>query len=219
MLWALGQPLSALGLLVAFLLALTLRVVVQRSLVKGYGRRPPLPDPKRDIDPFGAIAAAFGGTGWGRGLADDEVHDRRRRALVLAAGPAAVFAAAQLVLAAHSFAYPDSLAITVNYPSDVLHGGAVAGPGEQFVLSTGVGLLCFAILALVPLPPLDGFGLLWLAIRNPSAGAQRARYWLADHNVGVLILLLLVALPLPGVPPLVQILFNLLGTPLMRLWA
>ena len=53
--------------------------------------------------------------------------------------------------------------------SDVLRGLFDAPIGAQLLLGVAGGLLAFGLLALVPIPPLDGFGLLWSAQRVPGS--------------------------------------------------
>jgi hypothetical protein len=224
-LWALGQPAAAGGLLLAFLLGLGLRVVAvrltARSLRLVSRHTPVLPRPRVDVDPFGVVAALLGGTGWGRSVDLEELPPRAargRRAAVYVAGPLATLVAGELALLGYRIGYPrDLVALLVNYPSDVLRGAVAPNAGAQFVLSLGVGLLCFALLAIVPLPPLDGFGLLWLTMSDATPAAQRARHWLADNNLGVAILLVALIFPFGG--PFAYAYFNVLGTPLMRVWA
>lgn len=222
MLWAIGQPAGFAGLLVAFLAGLALRAVAIRltcrALGLAVGRASMLPHPRRDIDPFGAVAAALGGTGWGHGVDADELpRHRGRRALVYAAGPVVTLLAAQLAFAGYRAAYPEGrFALLINQPSDVLRGALAPSAGAQLLLSVAVGLLCFGLLALVPLPPLDGFGLLWTAMRRPTPAGLRVRHWLADNNVGVAALLVLLIFPFGA--PLLHLLFDLVGTPLMRMW-
>jgi len=234
---ALAQPAAAGGLLVAFLLALAARAVVQNLLAARLGltTRHGGPWPGvRDVDPLGAIAATLAGSGWGHAgpVADDHGHRRGARAAVLAVGPLTVLALAGIAFFAYRSAYPtpggttdsERLSILAGLPADPLSlyrprdvlSGIIAPPGQQFLLSLAVGLLCFGLLALVPLPPLDGFGLLWLTLRHPREGARKARYWLVEQRVGGVILLALALFPFDR--PLLQLFFDLAGTPLMRLW-
>ncbi|MEH1129212.1 hypothetical protein [Micromonospora sp. CPCC 206061] len=221
MLFALGQPASFAGLVIAFLLAVTVRAVMLRLVLRWvghlFGRVPLLPDPRRDLDPFGAVAAALGGTGWGHGV-DDPPRGRGRQAIVYAVGPLVGLVLGELGLLAFTLVYPDySAALLINEPSDVLRGAIAPTAGAQMLLSVAVGLLCFGLLALVPLPPLDGFGLLWASMRRPTAGGLKARHWLADNNLGVVALLILLIFPFGA--PLLHWLFDLVGGPLMRMWA
>jgi hypothetical protein len=222
--YAILQPASLVGMLAAFLLAVSVRASVQVWLAARLLRHRvglPAPNPRRDIDPFGAIAAVFGGTGWGRRAPLPETRavdgQPRRRVAVLLAGPAAVIGLGMVVLVGYRVGYPSGI-LDYLYPSDVLRG--VSGPAaEQFLVSLGVGLLCFGVLALVPLPPLDGWWLLWQAIRRPGEGAQKARFWLEERNIGVLLLLVMVAFPLGTPLPLLLMVLDVVVHPLMRLVA
>jgi hypothetical protein len=77
----------------------------------------------------------------------------------------------------------------------VLRGVVAPSLAEQVVLSVVVGLVCFGLVALVPVPPTDGFRLLRLAS-----------------------FLLLLVVPVAGSPPLLVAL-DLVGTPLVRAWS
>jgi Zn-dependent protease len=125
-----------------------------------------------------------------------------------------VVAASQAVLAGYRLAYPgDELTLRINRMSDVLHGAIAPTATAQLVLSVAVGLLCFGLLALVPLPPLDGYRLLRLAwgghVLPPRVLAER---------LSMLGLLLLLVVPVGSEPPLLAAL-DLLGDPLVRVWA
>lgn len=231
MLWALAQPASAAGLLIAFLLGLWLRAFAQRVVARRVDLLPRytplLPHPRRDIDPFGAVAAVLGGTGWGKQWGADEPYGsasyrsgKGRLVAVLLAGPVATLVASQILLAIYRVIFTDARFFLVLYlPSDVLRGVPLPTAAQQFVLSIAVGLFCFGVLALIPVPPLDGFGLLWLSLRRPSQQAQKMRHWLADNNLGIVILLIFLVLPLGFRVPLVLLIFDLVGTPVLRAWA
>jgi hypothetical protein len=224
-LFSLGHPVAFAALVVSFLLGLVLRAVAVRLTARSLGladRRESLaPRLREDVDPFGAVAAAIGGMGWGKALSVDEIprwRGRGRAAAVFAAGPLTCIVIAQGFLAADFFAYHDGLLAFFN-PSDVLLGGyppAVA-IGEQVLLSLGVGLLTFGLLAVIPIPPLDGFGILYSALRHPGAGMQWMRLWFEDKNIGV-VLLLALSLPLFGSPFLLYVL-DILGILFLRAWS
>jgi hypothetical protein len=101
-------------------------------------------------------------------------------------------------------------------PSDVLRGQFDATLGQQVLLGVAVGLLGFGILALLPMPPLDGFGLLWSAMRRPGNGMQTYRLWFDQKNIGVVVLLACCFFPLSY--PLLMVPLDLIGTVLMRVW-
>jgi hypothetical protein len=219
-LFAIGRPAALVGLLVAFLLALFLRVFAMRLTARALGlqhrRDPLLPNPREDIDPFGAVAAAVVGTGWGRAVDTDAMPrwaGRGRRAAVVAAGPLTPLLAGLAAVIAFRFAYPEFL--LTDGASTVLRGGYPASIAAEALLSFAVGLLCFGLLNLIPLPPLDGFALLWLSMRHVGATGERARLWLVENNVGVVLLLLMVFFPLMS--PLLYLFIDVLAAPFM--WA
>jgi hypothetical protein len=218
MLWALGQPAALVGLLIAFLLALVIRHTAQHltEWVLNWStshypnehitQRPHWFNLKRDVDPFGAVAVAIAGVGWGR-------SPSVRRRISVIAGPLAVFIAAQLVFLSYRLSSQPRSSLDLLTSTDVLHG-APGEVSEQLLLSIAVGLLAFAIFALVPLPPLDG----WTLLRH-NKPASKASYWLAEQNIGVAILLGSLLLPiLNGTPPALYLL-DLIVTPIMRAWA
>ncbi|WP_127508150.1 hypothetical protein [Actinoplanes solisilvae] len=221
MLYALGEPVAFVALVLSFLLALVLRAVAirltSRTLRLSDRRESVVPRLREDVDPFGAVAAAIGGMGWGKMLTVDDVpryHGRGKAIAVFAAGPVLCIVASQVLLLIYRLAYPDNLLSLIG-PADVLLGVALPA-GEQILLSLAVGLLCFGLLALIPIPPLDGFGILHNALTRPGRGMQWMRLWFEDKNIGVLVLLILCIFPF-GYPFLLQIL-NLLGLVFVRVW-
>lgn len=232
MLFALGTPVAFCALVVSFLLALVLRAVAirlavrtlgltERSLGLGPGmgeRRASIaPRLREDVDPFGAVAAAIGGMGWGKMLPVDEVprHGGRGKAVaVFLAGPLTCIVASQILMLAYRLLYPENILALIG-PADVLLGINLPF-AEQVLLSIAVGLLCFGLLALIPIPPLDGFGVLYHAQRAPAQSMQWMRLWFEDKNIGVLILLICCLFPF-GYPFLLWIL-NALGLLFVRIW-
>jgi Zn-dependent protease len=224
-LYSLGHPVAFAALVVSFLLGLVLRAVAVRLTARSLGladrRETITPRLREDVDPFGAVAAAIGGMGWGKALSVDEVprwRGRGRAAAVFASGPLTCIVVAQVFLAAVFFGYHDDLLAFFN-PSDVLLAGYPSSVtiGEQVLLSLGVGLLTFGLLAVIPIPPLDGFGILYSALRRPGAGMQWMRLWFEDKNIGVVVLLALSLFPF-GSPFLLHIL-DILGILFLRAWS
>jgi hypothetical protein len=224
LLFALGQPAAFAGLLIGFVLALLLRAVAIRLVGRWAGLtdrhdsvRPRL---REDVDAFGAVAAAVGGAGWGKIIDVDEVprwRGRGRAALVFAAGPIFTIVAAQFVFLAFRLLYGyDDAAFYFLSPSDVLRGQFEATFDVQLLLSIAVGLLGFGLISLLPIPPLDGFGLLWSAQRNPGRGMQGYRLWFQEKNLGVVILLVCCFFPLSY--PLLLVPIDLLGGIFMQIW-
>ena len=225
MLYALGHPVAFAALVVSFLLGLLLRAVAVRLTARGLGladrHESVTPRLREDVDPFGAVAAAIGGMGWGKTISVDEIprwRGRGRAAAVFAAGPLTCIVVAQLFLAAVFVIYHDGL-FAYAYPSDVLLAGYsnAVTLGEQVLLSLGVGLLSFGVLAVIPIPPLDGFGILYSALRRPGAGMQWMRLWFEEKNIGVVALLALSLFPF-GAPFLLRII-DVLGVLFLRAWS
>lgn len=204
MLWAVTQPAAMAGLVGAYLAAVGLRTFAQgwTAHLLGVPRRA-----AAGFEPLGVIAATFCGTGWGRPA--PVAADRRGRLAVLA-GPLAVLAASQAAFAAYRSAYPGGgLALRLNRPSDVLHGALAPTAAAQLMVSVAVGLLCFGLLALVPVPPLDGYRLLPFGASAVGDAVER---------VAAVVLLVLLVIPVRGRPPLVTVLDAVAG-PLIRVWS
>jgi hypothetical protein len=201
------------GLVAAFVIGVGLRAAASRSVARFFQLpRDAVSEPRRAnhwlkgtrLCPLGVIAAFLSGTGWGR--AAPPVAGSRERWAV-AAGPLAVLLASQFAFLAfyraHHRAYPGmGLPLRLYRPSDVLHGVYAPTVAAQLMLSTAVGLLCFGLLALLPVPPFDGYRLL------AEPGTPPA--WERLVAVGVLV-------PVAGRPPLLTALDTVAG-PLVRVW-
>ncbi|GIE81644.1 zinc metalloprotease [Actinoplanes philippinensis] len=221
MLFALGEPVAFVALVVAFLLGLALRTVAMRFTARvvglGDGRPPMRFSLRHDIDPFGAVSAAIGGMGWGRQVTVDEVprwRGRGRAAAVFAAGPVACILAGELLIAGYALFFPaEWLGLP---PGVILRGFQPLAAGGQIVLSLGVGLLTFGLLALIPIPPLDGFGIMYNALRKPGPSTAWLRLWFEDKNIGALVLLACGFFPL-NYPILLRVI-DFLGVLFLRIW-
>jgi hypothetical protein len=194
---ALAHPVTFLGLLAGFLVAIAAHAVAQAAAARGYSDRRALRElrrPQRIIDPFGAVAAAVAGPGWGVSRQQPfRWRGRGRQVLQLLAGPAA-----SLVVGAAGIAlYLAVGGSQYDMPrlSDLLQGRSTGDRGWDFTLAFGLEALAVAVLSLVPLPPLTGWRILML-FSGRSLGWQRAREYLEERNFGVLALLLLLLIPL-----------------------
>ena len=123
---------------------------------------------------------------------------------------------AQICFLAFVLIFPDTFHLSVFRPSDVLRGQFDGTVGEQLLLAMAVGMLGFGLLALIPIPPLDGFGLLWSAMRRPGSGMQCYRLWFQEKNIGVVVLLACCFFPLSYLLLLLPL--DLAGTLVMRAW-
>lgn len=220
MLYALGNPLSLLILLVSFVLAVTLHGWVQSLVAVRSGQRAPAaqgrtaPDPRRHLDPFGAVAAAIAGIGWSRPV---DPPDRRRRGAmvrVLLSGAAANLVVGLVALAAVPLLAGVSFGVLS--ASRLLQFG-IGGPiAPRLLLLFGLAHLMTGLLSLVPIPPLPGGRLLFeLAPRTP--GWQRAEYQLDERNIGIAVLLALLLIPLGGTSALLPTILDTIAAPLVRL--
>ncbi|MDP9100749.1 MAG: hypothetical protein M3N21_01160 [Actinomycetota bacterium] len=218
MLWAVGDLRSFLLLLVGFVLAIVVRGVVQATVAARNGDRGPAnegclrPDPRRHLDPFGAIAAALAGVGWGRALGR---VDRRRTsaAVLLTVLPGVVVLAAGLLLL-RGFRASTGLSLGGGTTILLRQGAPFALP-DRALLLVGVVFVFVGLLSLVPLHPLDGSRLLF-TLAPRTAGWQKAEYYLVEQNYGIGVLLVLLV-PLGGGRSLMLTLLDAVGTPLVRL--
>ena len=134
-------------------------------------------NPLRHLDPLGTALLVLVGIGWGKPVPVNVAALRPGRtgmALVAGAGPVA-----NLVVAL-------GLALIYRVADLAGAGGAVL----QLVYVATVVNLLLAILNLIPIPPLDGFGVL-IALVPPRWEYSIRRY----QGYGVVLLLLLLILP------------------------
>ena len=221
MLWALGDPLSFLVLLVSFVVAVTVHGWVASVAADRTGDRRPRsegrlrPDPRRHIDPFGAVAGLIAGFGWARPV--DAPLNRRRRGALLAtclSGPVANLLLGVGGLVAFRAASGSGLRVVT---AKLLQDGVTGlGTAELAALLFGLMNLYVGVLSLVPLPPLDG-GRLLFGLAPRTVGWQKAEYQLVEQNIGLVVVLLLLLLPLGGTQALLPAVLNDIVSPLARL--
>ena len=223
MLYALGDPVSLVLLLVSFVLAVTLHGWVQSVVATRAGERAPAaegrtrPDPRRHVDPFGAVAAAIAGIGWAKPV---EPPDRRRRGAmirVLLSGAIANLVVGIGVLVAFGLAAGGGgSAVGFVGPSRLLQSGIGGDLLLRALLLFGLANLMTGLLSLVPIPPLDG-GRLLFGLAPQSPGWQKAEDQLVDRNIGIAVLLALLLIPLGGPQALLPTLLDTIAGPLVRL--
>lgn len=221
MLYALGSPVAFVLLVLSFLVAVTLHGwAAAVATDRGGDRRPRAegrlrPDPRRHLDPFGAIAGAIAGLGWARPL--EPAGPRTRRGALIAgclAGPAAnLLLAAAALLAFRAVSGQGLSAVSATVLQHGVSGGSLA---DRALLLLGLMNAYVGVLSLVPLPPLDG-GRLLFGLAPRTAGWQKAEYHLVEQNIGLALILVLVLLPLGGPQPLLPTLLDTIVSPLVRL--
>ena len=199
MLRALAHPVTFLGLLVGFLVAIIAHAIAQAVVARGYGDRQAVREvrrPQRVLDPFGVVAAAIAGPGWGvTREAPWRARGRGRQALLLLAGPAAALVVGILGIIGYLAAGGPRFVLGGIGLVDLLLSRGGLPSAQMFTLSFGIEALAVAVLSLVPLPPLTGWRILML-FSTRSTGWQRAKEYLEERNFGVLALLVLLLLPL-----------------------
>jgi Zn-dependent protease len=220
-LYALGDPISFVILLLSFLVAVTAHGWIASVAADRAGDRRPRgegrlrPDPRRHVDAFGAIAALIGGFGWARPLT--AVTARRRRGVLVAsclAGPAAnLLLAVAGLLAFKATAGQGLSAVSATALQHGLPGLDVA---ERATLLFGLMNAYVGVLSLVPLPPLDG-GRLLFGLAPRTLGWQKAEHQLVEQNIGLAAVLLLMLLPLGGPQPLLPAVLDNVVSPFVRL--
>jgi hypothetical protein len=203
-LFALGQPATLLGLLLAYVLGSFGQTCVQRLVVGGRRSLPGLKQAQLWLDPFSAIAALLGGMGW----APRQELNRRRPQMPLLL--VLVSVAVEVVLAIVGIAgyraaggdMPD-LGLTFASTVDVIHGHQLIATSfvQRFALGFGIESLACAVLCLVPIPPLPLGVWLWSVLPR-SDGARRIAYRLLEEQWGILVILVLLVIPLAGQEPL-----------------
>ncbi|HSV65822.1 MAG TPA: hypothetical protein VLJ59_07945 [Mycobacteriales bacterium] len=196
MLRALAHPVLFAGLLVGFLLSVTVHYAAQAAVDRGAARRVFREVRRRPVtilDPFGAVAAALVGPGWGVSRTP-VARGRGNRLAVLLAGPVAVLLLGGVAVGGYLAVGGPRFLLGLEGPATIIH--VLPLPAAQsFLLALGVEALGVAVLSLVPLPPLTGWQILML-FAGRELGWQRARHYLEERNFGVLALLVLLILPI-----------------------
>lgn len=228
MIFALRHPAVLCGLLLGFLIGVPLRAAVQRGLVSGvrlrrHGRLRAVgggfPRPAAGwaayLDPFGAVAALLAGVGWGPRPTVRRTA-RGSDIAMLAAALVVHGALAVAGFAAFNAAGGDYRVFSAIDATTILHGGGTFGRAGQDIAAgfAMVNLGC-ALLALLPIPPLELGVVLWSRLpRGPSA--RRFAYHLLEEQWGVAVVLVLLLLPLAGQQPLLLALINDASTAIFK---
>ncbi len=226
MLYALGDPVSFVLLVVSFVVSATLAGWLTALATARVGLREPgrgRPDPRRQLDPFGSVGAAVAGFGWARPVEVPEQRRGGRTATALLTGPLVVLAVGLGLLAVFGAVYAPlggggSVLLQQGVPSGVLSGpgGAPVDLGGRALLLAGLMATYVGALSVVPLPPLPG-GLALFALAPRTSGWQKARYQLVDRNIGTAVLLALLLVPLGGPQALLPTVLSSVLDPLVRL--
>jgi Zn-dependent protease len=238
-LYALGHPASLLVLVVSFVVGVLLHGWVQGVVAVRMGdqqarlERRDTFHPQVHIDPFGAVGALIGGLGWAHPVALPGRRDRRRSVVVALVGPAVNIGLGVALLVLWRALLSDGLSkgaaviwanaggsgtvfsVPLSAGTALQHGIPFPGDALGFaVLLAGVSQLYLGVFSLLPVPPLDG-GRLLFALAPVTSGWQRARHYLIEQNIGLVILIVMLLIPLGG-RLLVLYLLDQVLAPLLR---
>jgi hypothetical protein len=217
-LFALNQPATLLGLLVAFLVGSYAQTCVQRLIVGGRRSLPSVKQVALWLDPFSAVAAGLGGMGW----APRQELDRRRPNLPLVLTLVSVAVEAVLAVIGGvgyrlAGGATQGLGLTFASTVDVIHGNQLIASAflQRFALGFAVESLACGLLALVPIPPLPLGVWLWSALPHGD-GARRIAYRLLEEQWGILVILVLLLIPLAGQQPALLALVAAIADPILN---
>ncbi|MDP9435685.1 MAG: hypothetical protein M3P93_11020 [Actinomycetota bacterium] len=217
-LYALEDPFSLLVLALSFLTASVLAGWTSALLaaragethLRAEGRL--RPDPRRHVDPFGAVAAVLSGLGWPRPVPVPRAP-RGQLLRVTLAGPLLLLAVGAGLLVGFALVEgPVAGASTVLLKTGVTGGGLL----PRALLLSGLMHLFVGLLCLVPLPPMPG-GQLLFGLAPRTRGWQQAETYLVERNLGVVAVLVLLLFSLGGPQPLLLAVLTAVGRPLVAL--
>jgi len=217
-LFHLAEPAALLGIVLAFIIGLYARDTAQVLAARLVRDPTPLRSGRlkaglgRRASPFSWVAVLIAGVGWAEPIAMNDVWRRRRFhvSAALLAGPLAYLLLALAALGGFR-ALADSAIIAEGGRG--VEVSAASGFALNMLLWMAITFGSLFILSLVPVPPTDGGRILFL-LGPQSPGWRNANYRLTESNIGVVILLVIVLLPVlfPGFPSVIG---QLIG-PLLR---
>jgi Zn-dependent protease len=219
-LYALAHPASLAVLVISFVLGLSLRGAFEALLARTCGDRRPAaegrlnPDPRRQVDPFGVVAALISGLGWSRPVELYRVRERRVLLAVNLGGPALNLVLGAALLLAWRLTDGPARCVGSGAAYALQHGVPELTGGGALLLA-GASQIYLGALALVPLPPLEG-GRLLFGLAPRTHGWLRAEYQLVERNIGIAILLALLIIPLGGPVPLLPSVLDSILSPLLN---
>ncbi|CAO5167337.1 Peptidase family M50 [Frankia sp. AiPs1] len=199
MLFHLAEPAILLGIAVAFVVGVFVHDAAQVLAARLV--RDPTPmragrlttGVKTRLTPFSGLAVFIVGHGWSESVPMNDVWRRRRFhvAGAILAGPLAY-----LLLALGSLALFGQLGDQAEIQSGdrVAKVTLVNGFAAEFTLWLAVTFGSMFIISLIPVPPTDGGRLVFL-LGGTSPGWRNTHYRLTEGNIGLVILLALLLLP------------------------
>lgn len=216
MLFALGQPVTLLGLLLGYLVGMFGQVCAARLLLGGRRQLRGVTRPQQWVDPFSAVGALLGGMGW---PPRQELTRRRPSLPILIVVVSVVVEAILAAVGLSGYILAGGTRIGLQFTStvSVIHGNQLSfvSHTQQFCLGFAVESLACGVLALVPIPPLPLGVWLWSALpRTP--GARRVAFHLLEEQWGILVILVLMLIPLGGQEPALLALVSAVVNPILH---
>ncbi len=160
-------------------------------------------NPKAHFDPFGFLALVFCGFGWGVPVEINPryyKHPRRDEFLVSIAGVVMNLIVAVAFSVIVHFIY-------TNVPYETLSTGTLAGIGFSMLIQVIFINLVLMVFNLIPIPPLDGFGIV-TEIFNLKT--KRIYYVLYDYGFPILLMLLILGIVDSILNPAVNFMYSLM---------
>jgi hypothetical protein len=202
MLFVLNKPALLVGIIAALYIGVVVgsaaTVLVAKLLGDPMGQRQGRLslNPVRHVQIYSAVSMVLGGYGWAEQVPLND-RWRARRWHVTAAVLARPIAYAALSLAALAGAKAVSVALYAvgddRIPKAVAGSSSESFPAE-LLLQMAVVFAALCVISLIPVPPTD-LGRAIFTFGGQSYGWQKARYQLEERNIGVVIVLALLLLP------------------------
>jgi Zn-dependent protease len=228
-LFHLAEPAALLGIILALVIGIyahdTAQIyaarVVRDPVPRRSGRLTAGLIPAR-VSPFSAVAMLVVGNGWAEPIRMNEVWRKRRFhvAAALLAGPLAYLLLALVAVAGVAAL---SEPVLLSSGDRTIELGRTGGFAAKLLLQMALTFASMFVLSLIPLPPTDGGRVLFL-LGPSSPGWRAANYKLSEGNLGVVLLLVILVVPvlfptLPSivdqlVPPLIRGFGDLFGVSL-----
>jgi Zn-dependent protease len=202
-LFVLNKPALLLGIIAALYLGVVIgsgaTVLVAKLLGDPMGQRQGRLslNPARNVQIYSAVMMVLGGFGWAEQVPLND-RWRARRFHVAAAVLARPLTYAALSLGA--LAAARGLAAQVYSVSQDRIPEAVAGTiresfSAELLLQMALVFAALCVISLIPVPPTD-LGRVLFTLGGTSVGWQKARYQLEERNIGLVIVLALLLLPI-----------------------
>ncbi len=204
MLFVLNKPALLLGIIAALYIGVVVgsaaTVLVAKLLGDPMGQREHRLslNPVRHVQIYSAVMMVLGGFGWAEQVPLND-RWRSRRFHVAVAVLARPLAYAALSLAAVAGAKGVHVDITGIVNDRIPEAVAISGRSHsflaEFLLQMSVVFAALFVISLIPVPPTD-LGRVIFTLGGNSIGWQKWRYQLEERNIGLVIVLALLLLPI-----------------------